>query len=308
VLITRWVPLFGFDLSSKRLDLLLDIFLSLGLGFLALAVLLALRLPLLLSLLLSFVLVLLEGIFPNGFVSLKVEILQVSGINLVVNVFRELRLVALLVVIGETFHVFGDVAAQDILAESLSVELFSFDIETGESVLRVRDEKATIRGTLHGAEDTSTGGSTGKTDIEEDLERTAGAFIGLSGLGESVFTISFLYTLEVLIEIKLLECTASEKETSSVGGSPVGEAVVNTVALQFVGVGAGKDLVARDLGVNNLGDDVTVGETNDQAVFGSIVLVLGLGDEALPGVVIGLSLPAALVLGLVATVNRESVR
>lgn len=48
-------------------------------------------------------------------------------------------------------------------------------------------------------------------------------------------------------------------------------------------------------------DDVPVGEADDQAVLGSIVLVLGLGDEALAGVVVGLSLSSTLVLGLEAT-------
>lgn len=48
-----------------------------------------------------------------------------------------------------------------------------------------------------------------------------------------------------------------------------------------------EDLVAANLGVDNLGDDVLVGEADDEAVLGRIVLVLGLGDQPLTGIVIG---------------------
>lgn len=54
-------------------------------------------------------------------------------------------------------------------------------------------------------------------------------------------------------------------------------------------------------------DDVPVGEADDQAVLGSIVLVLGLGDQALAGIVVGLSGPSALVLGLEATAEDVSI-
>jgi hypothetical protein len=68
--------------------------------------------------------------------------------------------------------------------------------------------------------------------------------------------------------------------------------------------------------VDDLGDDVLVGEADDEAVLGRIVLVLGLGDQPLTSVVVGcdelvmylcadeesvhtLALAAALVLDLV---------
>lgn len=68
--------------------------------------------------------------------------------------------------------------------------------------------------------------------------------------------------------------------------------------------------------MDNLADDVLVGEANDEAVLGRIVLVFGLGDQPLTGIVVGcqlldavakrpvrpvrtLSLSAALVLDLV---------
>lgn len=254
---------------------------------------------------------------------LKVQVLEVTSINLVVNVLGELGLVALLVVVGKTLHVLSDVTGSDVLAESLSIELLGLNVVTGETVLGVRDEETTVGGTLQGTEDTGTGGGTDKTDIEEDLEGAAGTLVGLSSLGQGVFTVSLLNTLEGVVELELLEETASEKETSGVGSGPVGQTVLDSIALQFVGVSGGDNLVTGDFGVDNLGDDVAVGEadlqmletiscmsselpTYDKTVLASRVLVLGLGDQALTGVVVGLSLTTTAVLGLVAT-ERKSV-
>ena len=77
--------------------------------------------------------------------------------------------------------------------------------------------------------------------------------------------------------------------------------MLNAICFEFVGIGSAQDLVARDLGAYDLHDDVAVGESDDKAVLGGIVAVLGLSDETLASKVIGLSNTAALVLGLVAT-------
>lgn len=45
--------------------------------------------------------------------------------------------------------------------------------------------------------------------------------------------------------------------------------------------------------------------TYDKTVLASRVLVLGLGDQALTGIVVGLSLTTTAVLGLVATEQRS---
>jgi hypothetical protein len=71
---------------------------------------------------------------------------------------------------------------------------------------------------------------------------------------------------------------------------PVCQAVLDAVSGEFVGVSRGQDVVALDLGVDNLDDDVLVGESHDEAVLGGVVLVLGLGYEALACVVVGLAL------------------
>jgi hypothetical protein len=226
------------------------------------AVLLALSLPLLLGLLGTLILVLLEWVLADGLVGLKVEILEVTGIDLIVDVLGELGLEALLVVVGKALHVLSNVTAGDILAEGLGVELLGLDVETGEAVLGVGDEKTTVRSTLQGTEDTGTSGGTDETDIKENLEGAAGAVVGFGSLGQGVFTVSLLDTLEGLVELELLEETASEKQTGGVGSRPVGQTVVNAIALQFVGVGRGDDLVTGDFRVDDLGDDITVGEAD----------------------------------------------
>lgn len=231
---------------------------------------------------------------------LGVEVLETLGLNVVLNVLDELGLVALLIIIGKSLHVLGDVATVDVVAEDIGIELLGLHVVTGESLLRVGDEDATVGSTLEGTEDTGTSGGAGKTNVEEGLEGAALLAVLLGGLGEAELTVGLLNTSEGLVEAELLEGTAGDQETSGVGGGPVGETVLDAVGAELVGVRRDEDLVAADLGSHELGDDVLVGETDDQAVLGRIVLVLGLGDEALTGVVIGLALTTALELGLVA--------
>lgn len=64
--------------------------------------------------------------------------------------------------------------------------------------------------------------------------------------------------------------------------------------------GIGRHVLAGDLGGDDLADDVAVGEADDKTVFGCIVFVLGLCDEAFAGVVVGFTLATTLVFGLIA--------
>ena len=239
--------------------------------------------------------------------SLLVQLLKTISLNLIVNVARELRLVALLIVIGESLHVLGNVTSEDVLAQSLGVELLGLNVVTWETLLRVWNVETTVRGTLHGAEDTGTSASAGETDIKEDLEWTTGLAINLLWLSLGELAISLLNTSEGVLELELVECAAGDEQTDTVGGGPVGETVGDSVALELVAVGSNEDLVAGEFGGDDLGDDVLVGEADHEAVLGRIVLVLGLGDEALAGVVVGLARSSALVLDLVSAGESVSV-
>jgi hypothetical protein len=269
-------------------------------------VLLGLGLPLSLGLLGTSVLIGLEGVLTDGLVGIGVDLLKITSLDLVVDVLDELGLVALLILIGEGLHVLSDVTTDNVVLEGLGVELLGLNVVTGETAVGVGDEDTTVGGTLHGSEDTVTGGGADKTNIKEGLEGTALAIIGLDGLGESVLTSGLLDTLELLIKTELLEDTAGKEKTGSVGSSPVGQTLINAVLGELVGVGSGEDLVTGDLGVDDLGNDVTVGEADNHAVLGRVVLVLGLGDQALASIVVGLTLAAATVLSLEATVKKSA--
>jgi len=251
-------PLLGTELGNAGLDALLALLVCELLG----SVLEGLLLPLLLGLLGGIALGLLEGVGADGLVCLEVEILKTVSLDVVLDVALELGVEALFIVIGESLHVLSDVTAADVLLESLGVELLGLDVVTGETVLGVGDEDTTVGSTLHGAEDTGTSGSAGKANIEEGLEGAALAVLGLSGLGESELTIGLLNTSEVLVHAELLEGTAGDEQTGSVGSSPVGKTVLNPVGLKLVGVGRAENLVAGDLGAHDLHDDVAVGEAN----------------------------------------------
>ena len=240
---------------------------------------------------------------------LGVQLLEPVRLNLIINVTRELRLVALLVVVGERLHVLSDVAREDVLAQGFGVELLGLVVVAWETLLRVWDVETTVGRTLHGAEHARAGGGPGKTHIEEALERAAGFALDLGLLGDLELSIGLLDTDEAVADFEFAERATGDEQTDAVGGGPVGQAVGDAVALELVGVGGDEDLVAGDLRGDDLGDDVLVGEADDEAVLGRIVLVLGLGDEALAGVVVGLTRPAALVLDLVAaeTVSDAAV-
>ena len=87
--------------------------------------------------------------------------------------------------------------------------------------------------------------------------------------------------------------------------SPVGQAVVDAVSRELLRGRSRENEVTLQTRVDDLHDDLLVGEADDKSVLGSIVLVLGLGDQSLAGIVIGLSGPSALVLGLEAAERGE---
>jgi hypothetical protein len=77
-----------------------------------------------------------------------------------------------------------------------------------------------------------------------------------------VFSIWFLHTDEILVQLELLQSTASEKKASCIGSSPIGKTMLDSVSLEFMGVRSYEDLVATNLRSDDLGDDVFVGEAS----------------------------------------------
>lgn len=66
-----------------------------------------------------------------------------------------------------------------------------------------------------------------------------------------------------------------------------------------MGVCGANNAVTFNASISNLTRDVAVAQTNNQTVLGSVVLVLILEDESLPGLVVSLSLTTPLELDLV---------
>jgi hypothetical protein len=55
-------------------------------------------------------------------------------------------------------------------------------------------------------------------------------------------------------------------------------------------VSSGENVITLELSIDNLADDVSVGETDNKSVLGRVVLVLSLNNQALASVVVSLSL------------------
>lgn len=251
--------------------------------------LLALGLPLVLALLLALVVILLPGILTDGSVGLGVEFFQTVSLEVVVDVLVELRLVALLIVIGQGLHVLSDVSTKDVLAKGVGIELFAFLVVSRETLGVVGDVETAVRGSLQGTKDTGTGGGSVESNIKVGLERSASlTILTLSSLGDLVLSISLLNSGEVFIEVKFLESSAGKQETGGVGGRPVGQTVGDTISLELVSICSNKDFVAGEFSSHELRNDVAVGEADDQAVLGGVVLVLGLRDQSLSCIVVGL--------------------
>lgn len=84
--------------------------------------------------------------------------------------------------------------------------------------------------------------------------------------------------------------------------------MLDSITLELVSIGSAKDLVAGDLGSDDLTDNILVGEADNEAILRSVVFILGLGDETLAGIVVGLSCSTTLVLGLVAAILLSVAR
>lgn len=228
-----------------------------------------------------------DGVGTDSLVGLLVDGLDVVGTNTGGNVLGKMLLVLLLILLLEVAHVVGDVTTVNVLTEDLGIKLLGLGIITGEAGLGVGDVDTTIRGALHGGEDTGTSGGALETDIKEALEGTGSILKGLDHLDGAI---GLLDTGVLILEAELGKDTAGQEKTSGVSSGPVGETVLDAELGELVSVGSGKNVITLELGVHDLADDVRVGEADDHAVLGGVVLVLGLDDQLLTGIVVSLTL------------------
>lgn len=100
--------------------------------------------------------------------------------------------------------------------------------------------------------------------------------LGLTSLGELELSGGFDNTLVLVGKTKLGQSSSSNKETGSVGRGPVGKTVLDTELGELLGRSVNQDDISLELGVDNLADDLSVGDSDDQSVFGRSVLHINL--------------------------------
>lgn len=222
-----------------------------------------------------------DGVGTDGFVGLGVHLLDGISVDSSLDVLRELTVVTLSV-IRQFAHVVSNMTTENVLAEDFSIKSLLLLIEAGETLLTMRNVDTTIDGSLEGTEDLSTGGGATKTSIEESLEGTR----------------TFFHVELGVLQVQGSQSTAGTEETSAVGSSPVRQTDLDTKSGELVGVGRGQNHITLDLGVDELADDVSVGDTHNKTVLGGVVLVLVLEDQALASIVVSLTLTATTVLDL----------
>jgi len=235
------------------------------------------------------------GISTDSLVSILVDLLELVGVDALLLVAAELTVISLRILLKKLLHVVSNVTTEDVLAENLGVELVLLIVPTNKTTLAVWDVDATVKSTLHSSEDTAASGGAVKTDIEKGLEGTTLVEL-LDGTERS--TSGFLDTRIELIHAELLVETTSNKKTSSISSSVVGETKLDAIARKLVRVSGSHDVITIDAREDDLADAVAVGETNDKTVLGGVVLVLVLDHKTETLVIISLALTATTVLGL----------
>jgi hypothetical protein len=240
---------------------------------------------------------------PDGSVHLFVELLELHALESLLP-FGELLVELLFSLALQHIVVVLDVTTEDVLTMFLGIEgrlsflgfnglttlvgadLGRLDVVTGETLVLVRDVETAIGSTLHGTEDTVTGGGADETDIEESLEGSSVLNV-ISDVVEGA--IDLLVAGESISKAFLCEESSGTEETCAVSGSVVGETSLKTVLFEVLRVGGGHDLVTLKSNVNHLGDYTFVGTAHAESVLACVILILLLVDKALTSIIVGLS-------------------
>merc|ERR1719328_68421 len=222
-----------------------------------------------------------SGVGADGGVGFLVHCLNTVRVNTELDVSGELLLVCLFVFLHEVVHVVCDVLAEDVLAVDVGVELAVVAVllvEAGETLAGVGDVHAGVHGALHGSEHLGAGGGTGETDVEAGVESRLVALV----LNQKVVAVNLKLAGVQLVQLVLVQQPPAEQQTGAVVG----------------GVGGAHHLVALQVGVGDLTCDVLVGDPDNHAVLGGVILVLVLDDKTFAGIVVGLALAAPPELDL----------
>ena len=239
-----------------------------------------------------------------------VQLLESVGLDVLLDVPRELLLVLGVVLLLEVLHELPHVSPEDALAMLVGVVLLRVAIVPRESLLGVRDVESAVGGPLEGAEDAATGGGGLASHVEEGAEGPL-VLVDLIDVvgrlpddGRHDVAVDLVVALVDVVEADLLEEAAGAQQSGAVGGGVVLEADLEAVPRELVRARGAQDAIAVDEAVHDLAYDLLVREAHDQAVLGTLVLVLGLAAQALALAVVGLALATTSVLDLEALVVR----
>lgn len=246
------------------------------------------------------------GVLADVGVGSGVQLLEIGGCLAGLGELREVGGVLVGISLLHGGHVGTDVSTEDALAQrrrikGVLVTLALTLVETGEAALAVGNIETTINCTLQGTEHTSTSRGSNQTNIKNGGE---GAGTLLLLLNVVHLTSDLGDTLISLIQVQGGQQAASAQQTSAVGSGIVLQTERDAIARELRGVGEGKNNITLDRSLNNLADNLLVGESDDEAVLRRVVLVLLLRDHRAAGSVVSLALAAPAVLNLEAAEVR----
>mmetsp|Transcript_22531 Transcript_22531/g.59492 ORF Transcript_22531/g.59492 Transcript_22531/m.59492 type:complete len:207 (-) Transcript_22531:25-645(-) len=178
--------------------------------------------------------------------------------------------------------------------------VFSWSV-TWELFGCVRDMQTSVHGTLQcsphaGSRDRST-----DANIQNTFE---GSLVILLVLHVVLFTIKLFVTLEGVVQIKLLQRSACNKEASQICSRMILQTSLDPILRKFHGARLRHDFVSQYGREGNLADNLPVRESYDQTVLLGIVFVACLLDHLAPGEEVCLSLTTAPLLNLVPLEER----
>lgn len=155
-------------------------------------------------------------------------------------------------------------------------DLGLLDVGTGESLGVMGDVETTVTGTLHGSEDTVTGGGADETDIKEGLERSGGV---LNGLNTEEVTVALSLSGVFVGKVEGGEESSGGEESNAVSSGVVGGSVGHSVLGKLLRVSGNHASVTLEGSVDDLADDSLVGSSDNESVLSGVVLVLVLEDQ-----------------------------
>jgi len=212
-------------------------------------------------------------ILSDGGMHLLVKLLKIVSSDRVLKVSGKVSLEVLLIVLLHLPHVVSDVLTHDASLVGSSIERLGISVESRKSLITVRNVKSTVTRALHGAKNFSTSGGVLDSNIEQSTERsllvvdlTNKVSAAIDNSGHNIAS-WLLNTSVSLIKANLLQKTASQQKSSAVSSSIVLQTSGQTVLDQLLGRSRTQNLVTVDLGVDNLADNITVGESHNQTVL-----------------------------------------